>query len=55
VSVSKIFCLEGEWSEELTDEQPVRPLLEVLWHTEGIDYVHRRVGTEAELARYLER
>jgi len=26
-----------------------------LWHTEGIDYVHRRVGTEAELVRYLER
>ena len=51
----KVFCLEGEWSGELSDEQSVVPLLEVLRHTAGVGYIHRRVGTRAELERLLGR
>jgi hypothetical protein len=53
--VTSVFCLEGEWSGKLRDEQSVRPLLEVLRHTANIDFVHRRVATKAELARHLKR
>ncbi|MDP8943088.1 MAG: hypothetical protein M3N16_03070 [Actinomycetota bacterium] len=51
----RIFCLEGEWESELTDQQSVQPLLEVLKHAGGADYIHRRVATEAELDRLLGR
>ena len=53
---SGVFCLEGAWDEEdLTDRSSVRPVLDVLERLRCIDFVHRDIGTRAELEHYLRR
>jgi hypothetical protein len=55
-SVAKgIFCLEGEWSEDLKDQSSVEHTLILLskmlpYHT---PYIHRNVATRAEFDHYV--
>lgn len=53
--LGRILCLEGAWDDELTSRSSVRPMLELLERTGRIEFVHRDVGTRAELEYYLER
>lgn len=48
-----IICLEGMWSNRLTDRSSVLPVLDLLERNECIDYIHRDVGTVGELEHYL--
>lgn len=49
-----LFCLEGEWEEDLADRTSIEPLLRLL---EGIgecsDVIHRDVATRHEFVYYL--
>jgi hypothetical protein len=48
--------LEASWdNENLTDRASVLPTLELLERMGEIDFVHRDIGTRAELEYYLER
>lgn len=51
--LDKILCLEGEWSEDLRRELSVEPVLQILKRRGEIQYIHRRCGTKAEFAHYL--
>jgi hypothetical protein len=51
----RVFCLEGDWDGELTSRSSVRPMLELLEGLKRIEYVHKDVGTRAELRHYLRR
>lgn len=48
-----VFCLEGEWDDDLRDESTVLPLLELLDSAAEIPFVHRRVTTKVELQARL--
>jgi hypothetical protein len=50
----KVFCLEGDWDHELTARSSVRPMLELLEGLRLIEFVHKDVGTRAELRHYLD-
>ncbi len=55
--MSSIFCLETEWEQSIHDmkkESSVRPLLQYLNASEGIEFVFRQVATRAEFEYYLE-
>lgn len=49
-----IFCLEGEWSEDLQNRFTVRPLLEVLEGLEKADVFHRNIATKCQLEFYID-
>ena len=51
----RVYCLEGDWEGELTSRSSVRPMLELLEGLKRIEYVHKDVGTRAELRYYLRR
>lgn len=51
----RILCLEGEWEEDLRDRSSVLPILQLLQAVHHVRFVHRDVGTVAELMRYLGR
>src|SRR5215210_628432 len=51
----KVFCLEGDWAGALSDTSSVRPMFELLRGLEIVQFVHKDVGTRAELAHYLAR
>src|SRR3954471_276534 len=51
----RVFCLEGEWQSRLRDRSSVLPMLELLERLRVLDFVHRDVGTPAELEHYLAR
>lgn len=52
-----IFCLEGEWEEDLTDRSTVLPVLELLEKASPaereIRFTHRKVSTLAEFEHCL--
>ena len=48
-----IFCLEGEWNQDLTKRDSVEPVLELLERLEIAKYIHRDVATRDELDYYL--
>ena len=50
----KVFCLEGDWEHELTARSSVRPMLELLEGLRQISFVHKDVGTRAELKHYID-
>ncbi len=53
---SGVFCLEGAWDEEdLEDRSSVLPVLDTLQRLRSIDYIHRDIGTRAELEHYVRR
>ncbi|MGW0227899.1 DUF6642 family protein [Actinopolymorpha singaporensis] len=50
-----VFCLEGQWDENLTDTSSVRPALELLERLGYIQFIHKDVATVPELDHFLER
>jgi hypothetical protein len=48
-----VFCLEGEWSEDLRDRWNVEPILQLLERLEYLTAIHRDVASKAELTYYL--
>ncbi|MFC0314932.1 DUF6642 family protein [Gordonia phosphorivorans] len=50
-----LFCLEGEWSDSLTDAKSVRPLLDLLASTGSARYIHRRIATSTEFFHQLDK
>lgn len=48
-----VFCLEGPWSDLLTDGSSVRPLLELLERRRVIEFAHRDAATVPEFENYL--
>lgn len=56
--MSGIFCLEGDWSNDLSDKSSVRPILELLDNNVGgkkSKIIHRNVATIEEFAYYSEK
>ncbi|MCL6424047.1 hypothetical protein Bequi_11765 [Brachybacterium sp. JHP9] len=50
-----IFCLEGEWSDDLQSRLSVRPLLELLESLEIAQSIHRDVATVGDFGYYLDK
>ncbi len=51
-----IFCLEGDWWNDLNRSSTVKPGLELLCQADkNVTFVHRDVGTVAELYHYLDK
>ena len=50
-----VFAFEGDWHEDLTKKDSIRPTLETLRDVQKVSFVHRRIGTAEELKYYLER
>ena len=48
-----VFCLEGPWSNSLTDQSSVGPLLELLERRSIIRFAHRDAATIPEFETYL--
>lgn len=48
-----VFCLEGEWDDDLHDRTSVLPVLELLERLGQIKAIHRNVATRGELKHYL--
>ena len=54
-ALSGVFAFEGDWESNLADKKSVRPLLETIHRSEGVKFIHRRIGTEEELDHYLKK
>ena len=52
-----IFCLEGEWNEQLSMPSSVEPVLEILNKSseKPVPYIRRDIGTMAEFKYYVEK
>ncbi|HWG94745.1 MAG TPA: hypothetical protein VNU66_11020 [Mycobacteriales bacterium] len=50
-----VLCFEGEWTDDLRNNQSVLPTLEHLKRLEQLDYIHRDVATREELSYYAGR
>src|SRR5574344_99413 len=48
-----IFCLEGNWENDLKKKSSILPLLGFLKQNVGIEYIYRDCATKAELEFYL--
>ena len=50
-----VMCLEGDFEDSLEDRSSMLPVLDLLERVghDGITYIHRDVGTRAELDHYL--
>ncbi len=48
-----VFCLEGDWSNRLTDRSSVRPLLDLVEQLGFAKTIYRDIGTPAELEHYV--
>ena len=49
-----VMCLEGEWSNTLTEKQTVLPLLELLEQTApNFKFIHRRIATIEEFDFFI--
>jgi len=51
-----IFAFEGDWTpDDLEDKSSMRPTLETLRDVCDVDFIHRRIGTVAELEYYVDK
>lgn len=48
-----VFCLEGDWDDDLRDRSSVLPTLEMLDARHQCSYIHRDVATIDELEHYV--
>ena len=48
-----IFCLEGDWDEDLRIKSSITASLDFLQANCGIEYIHKSCGTKENLAYYL--
>lgn len=51
--VKHIYCLEGNWNNHPRCRQSVRPMLEILHHSAGIKFIHRKCNTVDDFFQYL--
>ncbi|MEV6637685.1 hypothetical protein AB0M54_43845 [Actinoplanes sp. NPDC051470] len=49
-----VFCVEGQWDDDLTRQGSVLPLLELLERLGRIRFIHRDTATPDELHHYLD-
>lgn len=49
-----IFCLEGDWTKNLKDQNSVQAVLMFLKQNRDISFIHRHCGTKQNLAFYLQ-
>lgn len=50
-----LFCIEGEYDEEIEKRKSVLPILQVLEQQEALRFVHRSAHTVAEFEHHLSR
>lgn len=50
-----VFCLEGDWDDDIKSRQSIEPMLQLLTECGEIAYIHRDVATRDELEHYLDR
>ena len=53
---NKIFCLETEWEQSVSDmkfEPQAKPMLEFLNNSNGIEFAFRQVAAKSEFAYYI--
>ncbi len=48
-----VFCLEGEWEDEIETKRSVLPILEVLEGQDLIRFAHRNAHTREELEHHI--
>jgi hypothetical protein len=55
LSAKGIFCLEGDWDQDLRSKRSIQPVLELLAKSNSplIPSIRRDIGTKAELEHYL--
>jgi hypothetical protein len=51
--IKEVFCLEGDWSKDLKEQNSVLEVLQFLKRNRDINYIHRHCGTRENLAYYL--
>jgi hypothetical protein len=49
-----VFCLEGQWDDNLAERGSVLPTLELLERLNAIQFIHRDTATPQELRYYLD-
>jgi len=49
----EVFCLEGDWSRNLTKQTSIEAALLFLKQNRNINFIHRHCGTRENLAYYL--
>ena len=49
-----VFCVEGQWEDDLTERGSVLPTLELLERLGSIRFIHRDTATTEELHYYLD-
>ncbi|MET8040910.1 hypothetical protein ABZU25_08595 [Micromonospora sp. NPDC005215] len=49
-----VFCVEGQWGDDLAERGSVLPTLELLERLRRIRFIHRDVATPGELRFYLD-
>lgn len=50
-----VFCVEGQWHDDLAERGSVLPTLDLLERLGSIRYIHRDTATPQELRYFLER
>jgi hypothetical protein len=55
MAVPGVFCVEGQWEDDLSDRVSVRPTLELLERLGAIQFIHKTVATAADLDYFLDR
>jgi hypothetical protein len=48
-----VFCLEGDWDQDLRSKSSVTAALDFLQANCGINYIHKNCGTKENLVYYL--
>jgi len=48
-----VFCLEGDWEQDLRDKSSIAAALDFLQSNCGIKYIHKNCGTKENLKYYL--
>ncbi len=48
-----IYCLEGDWEDDLRDKASIRTALDFLHTNCNVKYIHRHCGTKESLIYYL--
>ena len=53
--MKNVFCLEGLWSNDLSDKSTVKPVLELLHQYKKMKYIHRDCATIPEFEFYIKK
>jgi hypothetical protein len=52
--IKHIFCLEGDWHDDLRKKNSIKSALDFLHDNSKIKYIHRHASTKAEIANRLD-